>query len=131
MGDLGSIPGLGRSPGGGKGYPLQYSGPENFMDHTVHGVAKSQTRRNCSVNDSSFPHCLCSFFPPKKTPGNCFMSQKEKAYQQEDTGIHSFLKGDHLAQHCHLDLSALMLIFSVCSVWLPLAMVAVEHLKCA
>ena len=31
-GDLGSIPGLGRSPGEGKGYPLQYSGLENSMD---------------------------------------------------------------------------------------------------
>ena len=31
-GDLGLIPGLGRSPGAGKGYPLQYSGPENSMD---------------------------------------------------------------------------------------------------
>ena len=31
-GDLGSIPRLGRSPGEGKGYPLQYSGLENFMD---------------------------------------------------------------------------------------------------
>ena len=43
MGDLGSIPGLGRAPGEGKGYPLQYSGPENFMDCIVHGFAKSQT----------------------------------------------------------------------------------------
>ena len=43
-GDLGSIPGLGRSPGEGKGYPLQYSGLENSMDYTIHGVAKSQTR---------------------------------------------------------------------------------------
>ena len=34
-GDLGSIPGLGRSPGEGKGYPLQYSGPENSMDCLV------------------------------------------------------------------------------------------------
>ena len=46
--DLCSIPGLGRSPGEGKGYPLQYSGLEDFMDRgawqaTVHGVAKSQT----------------------------------------------------------------------------------------
>ena len=41
--DLGSIPGLGRSPGGGKGYPLQYSGLENSMDYTVHRVARSQT----------------------------------------------------------------------------------------
>ena len=37
-GDLGSIPGLGRSPGEGKGYPLQYSGLENSKDCIVHGV---------------------------------------------------------------------------------------------
>ena len=42
-GDLGSIPGLGRSPGEGKGYPLQYSGLKNSMEYTVHGVAKSRT----------------------------------------------------------------------------------------
>ena len=45
-GDLGSIPGLGRSPGEGTGYPLQYSGLENSMDCIVHGVAKSRTRLN-------------------------------------------------------------------------------------
>ena len=44
VGDLGSISGLGRSPGEGKGYPLQDSGLENSMDCTVHGVAKSWTR---------------------------------------------------------------------------------------
>ena len=43
MGDLGSIPGLGRSPGEGKGYPLQYSGLENSMDFKVHGLTKSRT----------------------------------------------------------------------------------------
>ena len=43
-GDLGLIPGLGRSPGAGKGYPLQYSGLENSMDFIVHGIAKSRTR---------------------------------------------------------------------------------------
>ena len=42
-GDLGSILGLRRSPGEGKGYPLQYSGLENSMGCIVHGVAKSQT----------------------------------------------------------------------------------------
>ena len=41
--DLGSIPGLGRSPGEGKGYLLQYSGLENSGDCIVHGVAKGQT----------------------------------------------------------------------------------------
>ena len=44
VGDLGSIPGLGRSPGEGNGYPLQYSGLENSMDCIVHGVANSRTR---------------------------------------------------------------------------------------
>ena len=44
MGDLGSIPRLGRFPGEGKGYLLQYSGLENSMIYTVHGVAKSRTR---------------------------------------------------------------------------------------
>ena len=43
-GDPSSIPGLGRSPGEGNGYPLQYSGLENAMDYTVHGVTKSRTR---------------------------------------------------------------------------------------
>ena len=42
--DLGLIPGLGRSLGEGKGYPLQYSGPENSMDSIVHWVAKCWTR---------------------------------------------------------------------------------------
>ena len=47
-GDAGSIPGSGRSPGGGSGNPLQYSYLKNSMDRrawktTVHGVAKSQT----------------------------------------------------------------------------------------
>ena len=40
---LGLIPGLRRSPGEGKGYPLQYSDLENSMDYIVHGVTKSQT----------------------------------------------------------------------------------------
>ena len=42
-GDQGSIPGLGRSPGEGNGYSLQYSDLENSMNCIVHGVAKSQT----------------------------------------------------------------------------------------
>ena len=42
-GDLGSIPGLGRSPGEGNTYTLQYSGLENPKDCIVHGFANSQT----------------------------------------------------------------------------------------
>ena len=41
-GDLGLIPGLGRSPGEGNGYPLQYSCLENPMDCIVYGVAKNR-----------------------------------------------------------------------------------------
>ena len=40
MGDLGSIPGLGRPPGEEKGYPFQYSGLENSMDCIVHGLQR-------------------------------------------------------------------------------------------
>ena len=43
VGDLGSIPGLRRSPGEGNGYPFQYSGLGNSMHCIVHGVAKSWT----------------------------------------------------------------------------------------
>jgi len=42
-GDLGSVSGLGRSPGEGKGYPLQYSGLENSTDCVVQGVVKSRS----------------------------------------------------------------------------------------
>ena len=41
--DPGSVPGLGRSPGEGNGYPLQYSDLENSIDCIIHGVTKSQT----------------------------------------------------------------------------------------
>ena len=46
--DIDSIPGSGRSPGGGNGYPLQYCCQENFMGRgawqaIVHGITKSQT----------------------------------------------------------------------------------------
>ena len=44
MGDLDLIPGLRRSPGKGKGYPLQYCGLENSMDCMVQRVAKRQTQ---------------------------------------------------------------------------------------
>ena len=52
-GDTSSIPGLGRSPGEGKGYPLQYSSLENSMESIGHGVSKSRTQL------SSLPfHCF-------------------------------------------------------------------------
>ena len=44
VGDVSSMPGLGRSPGEGKGYPLQYSVLGNSMNSIVHGVKKSRTQ---------------------------------------------------------------------------------------
>ena len=59
-GDLGSIPGSGRSPGEGNGNPLQYSCLENPMDReawwaTIHGVTKSRTRLS---NFTLYTHIL-------------------------------------------------------------------------
>ena len=56
VGDLGSIPGLRRSPGEGKGYPLQYSGLENSIDCIVHVIAKNRTQLSDTLlgnNDTS------------------------------------------------------------------------------
>ena len=48
VGDLSSVPGLGRSPGEGDGYSLQYSGLDNSVDCIVHGFTKSQTQLSLS-----------------------------------------------------------------------------------
>ena len=56
-GDPGLISGLGRSPGEGIGYPLQYSGLENSMDCIVHGVTKSQTWPSNFHFSLLFPEC--------------------------------------------------------------------------
>ena len=50
VGDLGSIPELGRSPGKGKGYPLQYSGLGNSMDYIANEVAESDTTEQLSLS---------------------------------------------------------------------------------
>ena len=63
VGDLGLIPGLGRSLGEGKGYPLQYPGLETSMDCIFHGVAKSRTQlskfhlHNIALFCRHFSHC--------------------------------------------------------------------------
>ena len=71
VGDPGSKAGLGRSPGEGKGYPLQYSGPENSRDCIVHGVAKSRTQLSdfhfhftfiLYIEVSKEPYFLCDCF---------------------------------------------------------------------
>ena len=64
VGDLGLTPGLGRSPGGGNSYPLQYSGQENSMDCIVHGVTRIRTWLSDSLTQGSkrsrgnLPLCL-------------------------------------------------------------------------
>ena len=52
MGDLGSIPELGRTPGEGNGHPLQYSGLENSMEGTVHGVTELDMTERLSLSVS-------------------------------------------------------------------------------
>ena len=69
--DLGLIPGLGRSPGGGHGNPLQYSCLENPMDRgawraTVHGVAESQTRLSDTVCSHTHTHMRVSLMKSLK-----------------------------------------------------------------
>jgi len=64
-GDMGSIPGLGRSPGGGNGNPLQYSCLGNPMDRgawqaTVHGVTNATEQLN--NNNNSITESLCCTF---------------------------------------------------------------------
>ena len=71
VGDLGSIPGLRRSPGEGKGSPHQYSGLENSMDYTAHGVKKNWT----GLSDFPFPggsdwkESACNVGDPGSIPG--------------------------------------------------------------
>ena len=55
VGNLGLIPGLGRSLGEDHGYPLQCSGRENSIECTVHGVAKNWTR----LIDFHFHYAIC------------------------------------------------------------------------
>ena len=74
VGDLGLIPELGRSPGEGTGYPLQYSGLENSMDRgawqaTVHGVAKSWT----GLSDFHFHW-------PYGSSGNCLFYHSNSSF---------------------------------------------------
>ena len=90
VGDLGLIPGLGRSLGEGNGNPLQYSCLENPMDGgawwtTVHGVAKSQTR----LSDFTSLQ-VCHSFPYKEQASNLttavtihsdFGAQENKIYR--------------------------------------------------
>ena len=62
VGDLGSIPGLGRSPEERKGYPLQFSDLENFMDYTANGIIQARI-----LEWVAFPFSRGSFQPRGRT----------------------------------------------------------------
>ena len=77
VGDLGSIPGSGRSPGEGNDYPLQYSGLENSMDCIVHGVTKNWTRLgdfHTFISTHDYPEVCLLVFQVRKTAFSCCCS---------------------------------------------------------
>ena len=77
VGNLGSIPGLGRSLGEGKGYPLQYSGLENSMHCIVPGVTKSQTQLNTfHLTFKLLPHKALSAWSLVSNPKAKFSSSE-------------------------------------------------------
>ena len=76
--DLSSIPGLGRSPGEGYGYPLQYSYPENFTDRgawraTVHGIVESDMTERLTLSLSH--STLITLWP---TCHSCLLNENHK-----------------------------------------------------
>ena len=91
VGDTGSIPGSGRSPGGGPGNPLQYSCLENPMDRgawwaTVHGVPQSWT---CPKRLSMHTHLkLTQLYKSTILQLKIFLNKKQSTQIREDiTGM--------------------------------------------
>ena len=86
-GYLGLIPGLGRSPGEGKGYPLQYSGPENSMDCIIHAVAESDRTEPQRLSLS-----LLRWLSGKEPPCQCRrggLDPCQEEYLEEEIPTHS------------------------------------------
>ena len=93
-GDLGSVPGLGIPPGGGHGNPLQYPCLENPMDRgawraTVHGVLKSQTRRNRLNSSTVWMFGRQKASKLAETPNPVFPSQP---YNPRPPSDHTYLQ---------------------------------------
>ena len=85
-GDLGSILGLGRSPGEEKGYPLQDSGLENSMDQ-VHGVAKSRTQvSNFHFTSGKIPQATGQPCSTATEPVLCKRSQRNEKLASWESG---------------------------------------------
>ena len=96
--DLGLIPGLGRSPGEGNGYPLQYSCLENTKDRgiwkvTVHGVTKSLTRLSDFTFTFTFPdssvgkESACNAGNPDSIPGSGRSAGEGIGYPLQDSWV--------------------------------------------
>ena len=95
VGDLGSISGLGRSPGKGNGNPLQYSCLENSMDRgawraTVHGIAESQTRLSDFTHTPEAKSWLIWKDPDV---GKDWRQEEKGTTEDEMVGWHHWLNG--------------------------------------
>ena len=101
VGDLGSIPGLGRSHGEGKGYPLQYSGLENSMDYIVHGVAKNWTELS-NFHTLVAQSCLTPWVPMNCSPR--LLCPRASPGKNTGVGCHSLLQEIFLTQDMNLGL---------------------------
>ena len=89
-GDLRLIPGLGRSPGEGKGYPVQCPGLENPMECIVHGVAKSQTELSeFHFTYQCLTYVICCLFTLSLSefPHNNVYSKRAKIFDSSSTVV--------------------------------------------
>ena len=97
VGDLDSIPGLGRSPGEGNGYPLHYSCLENLMDRgawpaTIHWVTESDTTERLTLTLLSLQHILSpekSWKVPPKSYAQASLRKFEMQGQTTPSNVHS------------------------------------------
>ena len=102
VGDLGSIPGSGRSPGEGNGNPLQYSCLENSMGRgawwaKIHGVTKSQTRLSDFTFTFTYPsgsedeESACNAGDPGSIPGSGRSSGEGNGKPLQDSCLKNFM----------------------------------------
>ena len=116
-GNLGLIPGLGRSPGEGKGYPLQYSGLENSMDCIVHGIAKSRSR----LSDFHFTMELQSVQFSRSVMSDSLRHHESQHARPPCPSPTPRVHPDPrpLSQWCHPAISSSVVPFSSCPLSLP------------
>ena len=104
LGDLGLIPGLGRSPGEGKGYPFQYSGLENSMDCIDHGFAELDTTERLSLS-ALFSMVAVSFWIPTNSATRVLFSPHSLQHLLfVDFFIDGYSDWCDVLPHCSFDL---------------------------